>query len=553
MLLDHPDFRALDLAAQAAARAYQHILQGATAPLTLCGVAADGQPCSTEPSEALAAVRTRLHAAGGLAGQAGQLLLVDMAASFEDSAAERGLFIEFGPATGLLHGLLLALPYIAKANRPCLPGMIQLRRCPDRLRHLADDLLPRFFRAMRQSDGGAAWLRALEYDRLAPPSQEQFEATRRAVDALCPALRADYPQHDCNVLANRHIDALVERYPFEHGIVYRKALYQLGLDLSAASLLRIDYLLEQLKPTLAVSETQFLARPANRNFLHLLAFYIGTVVAQESGARIDWFTAQQLQRAQAIAVDAEAQPRQALAGLLNKRELYFPLQLLLERLFGHCSGAQFRQQLQDLGRRAAASRAARLQDDMEHVQRRIDMARTSDPAYLVPARPSWADGDSIDLWFQNVGALFLGGRLVWGRITQANHLMWQEGSANCPGEVLYDLRGIPGGDELGPIADTIYDHKCTRPLDHRLAFLADHLTEERTRSFGLPLPLRLSSADLRLTTIFFDRKHLPGGYLHSSLVPLLIHDDYPGIVTVLPERFWTVEVTSHARRNGWPV
>lgn len=553
MLLDHPDFRALDLAAWAAAWAYQHILQGAIPPLTVCGVDAGGQFCSAQPTEALAAVRERLHAAGGLAGQASQLLLVDMAARFDDSAAERGLFIEFGPATGLLHGLLLALPYISKANRQCLPGMIQLRRCPERLRHLADDLLPRFSRAMRQSEGGAAWLRALEYDRLAPPSQEKFEATRRAVDALCPALRADHPEHDCNVLAHRHVDALVERYPFEHGIAYRKALYQLGLDLTAASLLRIDNLLEQLRPKLAVSEAEFLARPANRNFLHVLAFYIGSVVAQESGARIDWFTAPQLQRAHAIEVDAVAQPRLALAALFNKSDVYFPLYLLLDRLFGPCDGARFRATLKELGRMAAASRASRLQDDMEHVQRRIDMARSSDPAYLVPERPSWADGDSIDLWFQNVGALFLGGRLVWGRVTQANKLMWQEGSANCPGEVLYDLRGIPGGEDLGPIADAIYDYKCTRPLDHRLAFLSDHLTEEMTRSFGLPLPLRLSSADLRLTTIFFDRKHLPGGYLHSSLLPLLIHDDYPGIVTVLPERFWTVEVAAHARRHGWPV
>lgn len=552
MLLDHPDFPLIDLAGEAAAKAYQLILQHQPLPITLWRRAAGGQAGSAAPRGTLAEVRAQLHAAA-TPGQAGQVLLFEMAARFEDCPAERALLVEFGAGTGLLHGLLLALPYTVNRQRQVIPGMIQLRRCPERLRHLADDLLPHFSRAMRSSEGGSAWLRALEYDRLAPPSQDTFEATRRAVDAVCPALRADNPDQDCNVLANRHVDALVERYPFEHGIAYRKALYQLGLDLSAASLLRIDYLLEQLKPTLAVPEAQFMARPANRNFLHVLAFYIGTVVAQESGARIDWFTARQLQRAHAIAVDAAAQPRLALAGMFNKSDVYYPLELLLERLFGSCSSAQFRATLKELGRMAAASRASRLQDDMEHVQRRIDMARSGDPAYLVPQRPSWADGDSIDLWFQNVGALFLGGRLVWGRITQANHLMWKEGSANCPGEVLYDLRGIPGGDALGPIADTIFDYKCTRPLDHRLAFLADLLTEERTRSYGLPLPLRLSSADLRLTTIFFDRKHLPGGYLHSALVPLLIHDDYPGIVTVLPERFWTVEVTAHARRNGWPV
>lgn len=553
MLLEHPDFRALDLAAWAAAWAFQHILQGASPPLTVCGVDAGGQFCSAQPTEALGAVRERLHAAGGLAGQANQVLLFDMAARFDDSPAERGLFIEFGPATGLLHGLVLAMPYRPQANQPCQSGMIQLRRCPERLRHLADDLVPLFVHAMRQNESGAGWMLALEYDRAAAPSQKTFEATRRAVDALCPALRADAPEHNCNVLAHRHIDALFERYPFEHGIAYRKALYQLGLDLTAASLLRIDDLLEQLKPKLAMPEAAFLARPANRNFLHALAFYIGTVVAQESGALIDWFTAPQLQRAHGIALDAAAQPRLGLVGLLNKSEACFPLHLLLERLFGPCSSAQFRAQLQALGRKAAASRAPRLQDDMAQVQRRIEAARGADPGYLVPQRPTWADGDDIDLWFQHVGALFHGGRLVWGLIAQVNRLMWRAGSAGCPGEVLYDLRGIQGADEILPLATAVACYKGTRPLDHRLAFLADHQTAETTRCFGLPLPLRLSSADLRLTTIFFERKHLPGGYLHSSVLPLLIHDDYPGIATVLPERFWTPEVTAHARRYDWQV
>ncbi|WP_426336478.1 hypothetical protein ACN9MY_28410 [Pseudoduganella sp. R-31] len=549
MLLDHPDFPLIDLAGEAAAQAYQLILAGQPLPFTLYQRDHVGQARSTQPRGALAEVRAQLHGAGAT----GQVLLFEMNARFDDCPAERALFVEFGAASGLMHGLVLALPYTSNPQRRCIPGMIQLQRCPAGLRHLADDLLPRFTRALRKSPSGSAWQQAREYDRLAAPSLEAFEATRRAVDAFCPALRADDPAGDSNVLANRHVDALIERYPFEHGIAYRKALYQLGLDLSAASLLRIDNLLEQLQPRLEVSDAQFLAHPAKRNFLHVLAFYIGTVVAQESGARIDWFTARQLQQAHAIAVDAVGQPRLALAGLLNKSEVYFPLHMLLDRLFGPCSGAQFRATLKELGRMAAASRAPRLQDDMEHVQRRIDLARSTDPGYLVPARPSWVDGDSIDLWFQNVGALFLGGRLVWGQITQANSLMWQEGDANCPGEVLYDLRGIPTGEELGPIATTIFDYKGTRPLDHRLAFLSDHLMHERTRSFGLPLPLRLSSSDLRLTTIFFDRKHLPGGYLQSGLVPLLIHDAYPGIVTVLPERFWTVEVQAHARRNGWPV
>ncbi|HEY0584970.1 MAG TPA: hypothetical protein VGD52_02465 [Pseudoduganella sp.] len=552
MLLDHPDFPLIDLAGQAAARAYQAILQGQPAPLALCGSDSHGQARSTQPAGTLADLRSALHAPGAT-GLAGQVLLFELDARLDDCPAERALFVEFGAATGLLHGLLLALPYTVNRQGQRIPGMIQLRRCPERLRPLADDLLPRFCHVLRESEGGNEWLRALEYDRAAPPSQAAFEATRRAVDALCPALRADDPGGDCNVLAHRHIDALFERYPFQYGIAYRKTLYQLGLDLTAASLLRIDDLLEQLKPKLAMPEADFLARPANRNFLHALAFYVGAVVAQESGAQIDWFTAQQLQRAHGVALDAAAQPRLGLVGLLNKSEVCFPLHLLLERLFGPCSSAQFRAQLKALGRKAAATRAPRLQDDMAQVQRRIDAMRGVDPGYLVPQRPSWADGDDIDLWFQNVGALFHGGRLVWGLITQANYLMWQEGSAGCPGEVLYDLRGIQGADELVPLATAVSAYKCTRPLDHRLAFLADHMTAETTRSFGLPLPLRLSSADLRMTTIFFERKHLPGGYLHSSPVPLLIHDAYPGIVTVLPHRFWTAEVTAHARRYEWQV
>lgn len=543
--------RAIDLAARAASQAYQPILAGEPTPLTLYSIDASGLPHSELPGAPLETVRARLHAGGG--GDHGQFLLCELAARFDDSAAERGLFIEFGQSCGTLHGLLLALPYITRQDGKRLPGMIQVRHCPDRLRTQVDELLPRFARSLQDSPGGKAWVRALEYDRLAPPSVAAFEATRQAVDALCPALAPDDPAADCNDAAARHLDALVERSPFEHGIAYRKALYQLGLDLSAASLLRVDQLLEQLKPTLTADAAAFSAQPANRNFLHLLAFYIGTVVAQESGSQVDWLTPVQLHQHYGFRPNAAPPPGSTLAAVFNHREIHFPLALLQERLFGACDSAAFRAELQALGCRAAASRARRLQDDMAPVQRRINLARDSDPGYFVTPRPFWADGEDIDLWFQNVGALYQGGRLVWGLITQANYQMFEAGENNCPGVVLYDLRGIPGSEELQQASSRLAAYKCTRPFDHRLRFLADLLTEEHTNFFGLPLPLRLSSADLRLSVIYFDRQHLPGGILHSNLVPLLIHDAYPGIVSVLPERFWSEEIAAQCRRHGWPV
>lgn len=77
-------------------------------------------------------------------------------------------------------------------------------------------------------------------------------------------------------------------------IAYAKALGQVGLDYTPGSLERIDHLLRQMHAQLKPRCDTFAGVPANENFLLLLAYYIGTVIARFTLQRIEWHTPDEL-------------------------------------------------------------------------------------------------------------------------------------------------------------------------------------------------------------------------------------------------------------------
>ena len=52
---------------------------------------------------------------------------------------------------------------------------------------------------------------------------------------------------------------------------------------------RIDVLLDQIRLRLQPQYNEFLGNQENVNFLYLLAFYIGKVVAIETNSKIEWY------------------------------------------------------------------------------------------------------------------------------------------------------------------------------------------------------------------------------------------------------------------------
>jgi hypothetical protein len=90
-------------------------------------------------------------------------------------------------------------------------------------------------------------------------------------------------------IADRYLTAFNSNEEFDGGLSFREALQQSELDYTPESLKRIDDLLDEIRNRLVPDPRQFLNDQANVNFLYLLAFYVGRVVADETGANIEWY------------------------------------------------------------------------------------------------------------------------------------------------------------------------------------------------------------------------------------------------------------------------
>jgi len=163
--------------------------------------------------------------------------------------------------------------------------------------------------------------------------------------------------------------------------------------------------------------------------------------------------------------------------------------------------------------------------------------------YLRVPRPNWLRMNpehGIRILFSNMQRLLQEGRVVWGHIVQSNVLMFQEGKEDCPAEVVYSLDDpYISPEDLAELAGEIYAYKETKPSDPELRFLADHLTDEYTMVYGLPVPASISpNLRCRLSATYLVRKHLPGRRLCKPLFPLIAHPEKPYVVLPLPERYW---------------
>ncbi|MEM8944501.1 MAG: hypothetical protein AAGD11_04895 [Planctomycetota bacterium] len=164
--------------------------------------------------------------------------------------------------------------------------------------------------------------------------------------------------------------------------------------------------------------------------------------------------------------------------------------------------------------------------------------------YLRVSRPAWLrefPTDKLALLFSHMSTLFREGRVVWGHIIQANALLFEEGNEDCPGEFVYSLAdpNIVKPEHLQKVASSLSSLKGTKPRHPKLAPIANYLTDERIRVFGLQVPKAVSPKVMcRISTTFFVRKHLPNRRLCKPLMPLVVHTQEPYVVMPLPEKYW---------------
>ena len=168
--------------------------------------------------------------------------------------------------------------------------------------------------------------------------------------------------------------------------------------------------------------------------------------------------------------------------------------------------------------------------------------------YLRVPKPLWLrlnPFDELRTLFRNLDTLFRDGIVVWGWVIQANCLLFDEGNDNCPGEILYSLDELNSVEHMNleQLQHELADLKGTKPDDPELRQIAEYLTEETIRVFGLPVPSSISSkVRCRISTTLFIRKHLPKRVLWAPFLPVLVNRREPYVVMPLPERYWPDEL-----------
>jgi TPR repeat protein len=120
----------------------------------------------------------------------------------------------------------------------------------------------------------------------------------------------------------------------EGGWKFGKALLQAQLDYSEESLERIDLLLKAIRDRARPAHDEFIADPAGRNFLSLLAFYLMAVLSRRTGAEIEWHDVLSARKAVAAWANIAETPFTRLVALAPDQGLLFlPLVWIHDRLF----------------------------------------------------------------------------------------------------------------------------------------------------------------------------------------------------------------------------
>ena len=183
----------------------------------------------------------------------------------------------------------------------------------------------------------------------------------------------------------------------------------------------------------------------------------------------------------------------------------------------------------------------------------------SPPKFSLRDKLSWNKQDKPDWdWWnedlkhsvENWDKVFTYGKLTWGRIIQVITLMFQQGKDNCPGEVRIWLEKEKpfDADAFDLIGSKLYVIKGYSehfdPLDEReeKAFAA-YLEDQMVRVYGLKVPSRIADGlNVRVSTVFFQRRHIPNKVISNLLFPVLYLNEDPMVAVMVPSRFWPQEL-----------
>lgn len=341
--------------------------------------------------------------------------------------------------------------------------------------------------------------------------------------------------------------------PIAGGMAHAQELQAAGLDFSVASLARIDALLDHLREAHHPSHDDVVKRQDLQNLLFLLAFHTGEVIARSQRCAPLWQTHDELARTEPAFT---AVVQRCFEHFLNVRfpgargmrlgEL-MPLYALTTRLCDEDGGGKSIAFSADgcippeFGQ--GGPRHAEPLPPLPPQGLPVDLATklgawtAEQRKALDMPRPNWLEGDDLERLFDAGEAIFEGGRVAWGALVQANNVLFDPTKdMAAPGEVLYDPQGRFAPEDLSTIAAAAFNLRKNPPADPALVAIADYLNDERQRVFALDAPL--TPYPLKISSTFLDQRHFAGGCILLRHFPIVLHDEFPGLVRLLPHPFW---------------
>ncbi|MFI4910995.1 MAG: hypothetical protein ACIAQZ_04955 [Sedimentisphaeraceae bacterium JB056] len=159
--------------------------------------------------------------------------------------------------------------------------------------------------------------------------------------------------------------------------------------------------------------------------------------------------------------------------------------------------------------------------------------------------PFWAIR-SLDFRFfelyRDQWKLLKNGRVVWGRLIQANELLYRRGFSSHPATIVYSLD--PQVDSYTEILDEtavkLFGLRGKQLVNPQLQILADKLEDEMVMDMKLLIPPSFTEGiECFYACIMVDRKHLPTKRLSYNRFPILVNPEQTNTTMMLPYRYWS--------------
>lgn len=160
-------------------------------------------------------------------------------------------------------------------------------------------------------------------------------------------------------------------------------------------------------------------------------------------------------------------------------------------------------------------------------------------------KPDWNwREDEIKTTVEHWNRVLKTGKLGWGIIIQVNELLFERGRVNCPGEMLVCTSPNLDTEFMTRLVNTLFDLKGnSKHLTNKEEYyIANYLENELIRVYGLKVPKSIANLeDCFISTVFFQRKHIPGKAIVNPFFPILYSDTDPKVVIPVPHQYWTEE------------